>query len=438
MSESAESGSLLSHDLVKKGLGVLGKHPIMLNHTFLELKLPEGDVSNIDILANFPHLMYVKMAKNKITDLKVLENLPSLVQLDASNNELTKCLDFTLAQCTNEKAWADGDTALGSMLTLANLSSNKIRALPDLSHHLHLEVLLLANNGISKIEGLSSLKFLNVLDLSHNRISKIESLDGLLMQELNLEGNRITSLDGLSQLPRLSSLNVNKNDIMSLNPLKDCTQLRVLSACDNRLVHIRQTEFLSELPWLGVLELNGNPCSNKQLYRRRVLFRLPKLERLDKSNVTAEEKIETANLYSMEEGGDLAERASVFKKHYPQDNFEQHGPFFMDDENAVTDEQLLEVYTGGADHDSSVHSALARDASTKLIGDLTAAASSGQLLNLSNNLNDTSLVVGDSTFDGEDEAKAGELVLEGSQVVEEGEETFSPERDLLKLGREEE
>ena len=41
----------------------------------------------------------------------------------------------------------------------------------------------------------------------------------------------------------------------SLSALKECKQLGVLNACGNRVVHIRQAEFLSELPWLGVVEL---------------------------------------------------------------------------------------------------------------------------------------------------------------------------------------
>lgn len=408
MDEQIVSDSnVLSHEVVKRGLGVLGKHPILLNHTYLELKVPTGDVENIDILENFPNLMYVNIAKNKVADLKVLQNLPSLVQLDASNNELTECLDFTLARCTGDNAWSDGDTALGSMLTLANLSFNKIGTLPDLSHHIHLEVLILANNSISTIEGLSALKFLNVLDLSNNKISRIQGLGDLPIQELNLGGNSINSLEGLDKLPRLSSLNVSNNDVMSLSALKECKQLRVLNACGNRVVYIRQAEFLSELPWLGVVELMGNPCSRKQYYRRRVLYRIPKLERLDKSNVSPEERIETANLYGLESGGDLNERAGIFNKHYPQDQFEVHGPFFMDDEDGVTEEQLLEKYTYQMSDEEHRDHVLAH--STRFVGELAAAASSSQIGSVQSGL---------ASGEGELEAKE-EMPEESSAPIEE-------------------
>ena len=46
----------------------------------------------------------------------------------------------------------------------------------------------------------------------------------------------------------------------------------------------------------------------------------------------------------VEAGGDLAERAAIHAKHYPTDEFEAHCPFFMDDEDDVTEEQLLQQY----------------------------------------------------------------------------------------------
>ena len=372
---SADQAAVLSHEVVKKGLGVIGKHPIMLNHAYLELKIPEGSVDNIDILSNFPHLMHVCLAKNKITDLKVLENLPTLVQLDVSNNKLTECLNFNLAHCTMENAWTDGDTAIGSMLTLANLSKNSIGVIGDLSHHLHLEMLNLEGNNISKIEGLSSLKFLNVLNLSNNKIQKIEGLDGLNLQELNLSGNILADLTGLEGLSRLSSLDVSKNELMSLSPLTRCAQLRVLTACDNKILYIRQCEFLRRLQWLGVVELMGNPCSKKQLYRRRVLLHLPKLQKLDKSQVEPEELIETANLYGLEDGSDLASRAEIFSRYYPNDVFEVHGPLFMDDEESLTAEELSRTYNWRDDLTAEDEGRLARDASEKFLGDITAQTS---------------------------------------------------------------
>jgi Leucine-rich repeat (LRR) protein len=106
-----------------------------------------------------------------------------------------------------------------------------------------------------------------VLDISGNNIEKIEGLDGLVIQELNLSRNKLTSLTGLANLPRLSVLDVSRNDIASLGPLSSSSQLTSIDISQNSLLHVRQTEFLGDLQWLRVLRLTGNPCYRKHLYR---------------------------------------------------------------------------------------------------------------------------------------------------------------------------
>jgi Leucine-rich repeat (LRR) protein len=102
-----------------------------------------------------------------------------------------------------------------------------------------------------------------VLDLSYNSLTTIDGLDGLAITELNLEGNNITSLSGVSGLPRLSILNVSKNRIRSLAPLSTNAQLYNLDIQDNDIVYLRQTEFLGAMRWLQILSLAGNPCCSK-------------------------------------------------------------------------------------------------------------------------------------------------------------------------------
>lgn len=153
---------------------------------------------------------------------------------------------------------------------------------------------------------------LQVLDLSYNKITAIEGLENLPIQELNLSHNSITSLEGLSNLPNLTSLNVSDNNIVSFFPLASCSQLSYLDSSKNRITHIRQVEFLKDIPWLKVLLLTDNPCYRKVFYRYilvsisvvydflpddvdrlRVIFRLPKLERLDHVNVSNNERVRT-------------------------------------------------------------------------------------------------------------------------------------------------
>ena len=336
-----ENESTLSETQIRAGLGVLGKHPITLKHTYLELKVVNAGVKDISALSKYPCLMYVNLSNNKLEDAKILNDIPALMQLDLSHNSLTRCLDFNPVCCNKEHAWSQGDTAIGSMLTKANLSHNNIFKLDSLAHHPFLEVLIISNNSIECIEGLSTLKFLKVLDVSNNRITDITGLDYLELNELNLRQNRITLLSGLEKCLKLSSLDVSSNSIRSLLPLKDCANLMWLDARDNQIEYARQAEFLSELTWLNTVLLMGNPCSRKHMYRRRVIHRLRNLFKLDESAVTAEEKIETANMFGTELS-DADGRMNVFYKHLPHDSFE-NPIIFQDEELSLTEAQLQGV-----------------------------------------------------------------------------------------------
>ena len=105
------------------------------------------------------------------------------------------------------------------------------------------------------------------MDLSHNNLTEIDGLQGLLIIELNLEGNKIRNLTGLADNPRLSILNVANNLISSLAPLTSCSQLHKLNVSENEIQHIRQVEFLGDFKWLRILNFSGNPCGTKKFYR---------------------------------------------------------------------------------------------------------------------------------------------------------------------------
>ena len=61
-----------------------------------------------------------------------------------------------------------------------------------------LEELVLEDNHITKLEGLSSLLHLRRFEIGKNKISRIEGLDGNhYLSQISLEDNEITSLDGL-------------------------------------------------------------------------------------------------------------------------------------------------------------------------------------------------------------------------------------------------
>jgi len=208
-----------------------------------------------------------------------------------SRNNITDCLGFAAPQCSFEGSWVKGHNSAGSLLTIADLSENNIENMGDLSRHRFLEQLILHHNHISVMEGMHGLKYLRVLNLSFNNISVIEGLDNLPIKELHLKGNKIKQLHGLDKLPHLTLLDVSENSIISLSQLEQCTNLVHLDVSFNSIEYIRQVEYLQNIPWLTSLVFCNNPCEAKELYRLRVLYRLPKLLFLDNVEAAREDKV---------------------------------------------------------------------------------------------------------------------------------------------------
>jgi hypothetical protein len=121
-------------------------------------------------------------------------------------------------------------------------------------------------------------------------------LDDLNIEELNLDGNAITQLTGLSKLPKLSTLNAAHNQITDLSPLSQSLSLLNINLQYNKIAVIRQVEYLQNIPWLKVLELAGNPCFAKPFFRERVVSRLPTLGKLDITMISAEERVRQHSL----------------------------------------------------------------------------------------------------------------------------------------------
>lgn len=197
----------------------------------------------------------------------------------------------------------------------------------------------MSKNLIRKIEGLSSLSFLQVLDLSDNDINMIQGLDHLPLRELNLAGNNLLTLHGLDKLTELSYLDVSRNKITCLAPLRKCTNLTFLDAQHNQLNIIRQVEFLQGLEWLRSLILLGNPAFFLPFYRYCVIHIVPLIQFLDRTTVSIEEKVKSANMFE-DDFSDVACRKVVFEKYFPGETFRNFGPVFVDDEGAV---DLLEL-----------------------------------------------------------------------------------------------
>ena len=97
----------------------------------------------------------------------------------------------------------------------------------------------------------------------------------------------------------------------------------------------------------------GNPASEKPYYRRRIIYRLASLNKLDFTKISSEEKVRAFNLYpvlnedgslSSNEGNkfnDLQGRINVFNKYIPHQEYIDFSASFHDEELELTLEELM-------------------------------------------------------------------------------------------------
>eukprot|EP00753_Platysulcus_tardus_P016580 PLAT5850.1.p1 GENE.PLAT5850.1~~PLAT5850.1.p1 ORF type:complete len:393 (-),score=184.15 PLAT5850.1:136-1290(-) len=325
MSEG-EAGVPLSEEAARAGLSGLGRSAVLHGrHALLKLRVVDAGIGSIEVLRSLPHLQEVVLDDNSLRSLAPLASLPCLSKLSAAGNQLTDILPFSAPRCSEEDAWEEGDSAVGSALVTADLSRNCIEEMPDsLGAHAFLRELLLAHNRISSIRGLRGLKHLALLDLSHNALTSLAGLQDLPLRELRVAGNELTSLAGL-RLPTLQKLVASDNSITSFRGLEDCVALRELDVRNNLIATVWEAEYV-RLPCLQHLQLNGNAVQSRDFYRKRILFRLPQLETLDGDAVDAKAVVKAMNLY----GADVAHRAEVFDEAFPGEPFEDLLPPFVE------------------------------------------------------------------------------------------------------------
>jgi hypothetical protein len=98
------------------GLGNLRKSPACMAHVYLNLTLPDSELSDITLLESCSYLQNVNLSGNDLTDVKTLGKLLHLTRLDLSKNYLTQFLDFNPPRALREVNYSDnGIEDLGSI-----------------------------------------------------------------------------------------------------------------------------------------------------------------------------------------------------------------------------------------------------------------------------------------------------------------------------------
>ncbi|KAK7948560.1 uncharacterized protein PG986_009446 [Apiospora aurea] len=182
---------------------------------------------------------------------KLDEFCGQVVTLDASDNSICH-LDGVPQGVRNLKMannCLSGLTAWGHLMNLQyiDISNNEIDSLYAFKDLVHLRNLRADNNHITSLEGIKFHDSLQVLRVRGNLIEHV-NMDGARMDrltELDLQGNQITSVKHLDQLPALSMLNLDNNQLQSFAASDDqvMTGLKYLKLSDNLLESLNMAGF---------------------------------------------------------------------------------------------------------------------------------------------------------------------------------------------------
>ncbi|KAK8862129.1 Septation initiation network scaffold cdc11 [Apiospora arundinis] len=174
-----------------------------------------------------------------------------VVSLDASDNAICH-LDGIPQSVRNLKMannCLSGLTAWGHLMNLQyiDISNNEIDSLYAFKDLVHLRNLRADNNHITSLDGIKFHDSLQVLRVRGNLIEDV-NMDGARMHrltELDLQGNQISSIRNLDQLPSLATLNLDSNRLQSFAPTHGQTMpgLKYLKLSDNQLDSLDMAAF---------------------------------------------------------------------------------------------------------------------------------------------------------------------------------------------------
>jgi hypothetical protein len=158
-------------------------------------------------------------------------------------------------------------------------SSAKRKKIAGLEPFLYLRTLDLSGNLLQRIEGLSLLKNISRLNLARNNIKVVDGLDALtLLQELDLSGNYIT------HIPKKIGMN---------------GALQKLDMSGNNLSVLREVEHLKKLSNLRNVSLSTNPLAKLPHFKHYVTFHLRTLSVLDFAQITAQDRAAACERFDM-------------------------------------------------------------------------------------------------------------------------------------------
>ncbi|PWL29212.1 hypothetical protein [uncultured Roseivirga sp.] len=245
------------------------------------LHLKNSDVSTVQGIVAMSQLSLLDLSATEITSLAGFENLKSLQTLRIDNTEisdLTPLLGLTQLKMVYANGAALTDEAIdkfnsASRALLITNSDQLMVWWNELPSPLKNKLGDVMGTFSPEVEDLSALVRLDSLDASQSGLKNLSPLTRFQsLKYLNLDGNRISVLNGQELSSRLVMLSVNNTDI---NTLSNLSSLRNLERLEAKNTAIRNLDQVAELPKLELLDADGSNVSADQVVD--LLKKRPKL-----------------------------------------------------------------------------------------------------------------------------------------------------------------
>ncbi len=247
------------------GLEVLGLNGVQLTSLsavapitgLKNLSAMNNQITSIAPLTGFTALFRLLLLNNKISDISVMSGLTALEEVNLETNLIATLPN--LGQLSVLRSFNISGNAIGSLQGLSGLTSlrvlaangcqlssitpvatltgletfnafnNQISNISPLANLPVLKVLQLPNNQVQDMSAVATLPVLQNLNLLLNQVTTIPNLTQASLNVINLNGNLISNISGLSGLPALSQLALNGNPVADVSPIQNIATLTFLS-----------------------------------------------------------------------------------------------------------------------------------------------------------------------------------------------------------------
>ena len=199
----------------------------LVNLKLLDMGDQGTKISDLMPLRNLKELQRLEIPNSEIENIEYLTRLPKLNSLNLSGNHITDLTYFPYIYPLYQ-------------LVLSYQGPNYIRDITPLRYMpSSLQNLSLQGNKISDISALAHLRALKYLSIRDNRITSIAALDNMTMLSgIDMSINAVTDLTPFAKNYALNSIIADHNKILSIEPLRNLNRLGEVSFKHNYITDI--------------------------------------------------------------------------------------------------------------------------------------------------------------------------------------------------------